>query len=414
MSAGSRTARVLRNQLRRRGPPQGRIRHHQDTFSTAHFELHIGGQVWKQLAVGVVGDHFDGIGDDVLRHRRVQSDLADLSRKNLAGVRIHRERHRLARLDIADVRLVDRHPHLHALKVLRDEEKARGIQAGHHGLPDVHPAVNNDPLDRRFDDTVAQVQLRPRHGRFRLGDHRVSQQDCSLAGRDVGFGAFISLLVGIIKALGQRIRRSDLLRPFPVALRLVQLRLQLLEIGFRAGDLGFGLLELGTGLGGLGRVGRVIDPRQHGSRFHFRAIVDRLPRLVIPEAEDQPGHLGTHVHHFFRLYGAGGPDRRHKIPALHGNGVEPHRGSLLPAHVARRDTNDQDNGDHADNHLRSFHRIAPNTHRPSWPQFPFIVICPCSHTIFPLPPCHTPTDPPLRTADEVSAWLARWSPGRLR
>ena len=63
--------------------------------------------------------------------------------------------------DAADVGLVDRHPDLHALEVLGDQEQAGGVQAGHDGLADVDAAVDDDAFDRRGDRAVAQVALGP-------------------------------------------------------------------------------------------------------------------------------------------------------------------------------------------------------------------------------------------------------------
>ncbi len=105
-------------------------------------------------------------------HGGVQPDFAHLAAKVFPRVGIHAEMHRLARVNGSDVRFVDRYPDLHALEILGDEEQAGGIQAGHHRLTDVHPAIDDHPFDRGGNGAVAQVALRPLQRCLGLG-HRI-------------------------------------------------------------------------------------------------------------------------------------------------------------------------------------------------------------------------------------------------
>ena len=98
-----------------RRPAERRVRHEEHAFPAAYLELRVGGEVREELAVGIVDVDLYGIGDDVLRHRRVKADLADLAVKHLAGKGVDGERHRLARGNAPHVRFIDGDPHLDVL-----------------------------------------------------------------------------------------------------------------------------------------------------------------------------------------------------------------------------------------------------------------------------------------------------------
>ena len=101
-----------RDLIRLRRPAERRVRHEEHAFPAAYLELRVGGEVGEELAVRIVGIDLYGIGDDVLRHRRVQPDLADHAVKDLAGKGVHGEVHRLALGDVPHVRFIDGDPHL--------------------------------------------------------------------------------------------------------------------------------------------------------------------------------------------------------------------------------------------------------------------------------------------------------------
>ena len=98
---------------------------------------------------------------------------------------------------------------------------------------------------------------------------------------------------------------------------------------------GLGLLNLGVGLGGLGRVERVVDLRQHGAGLDVRAVVDGLAVRVLAEGEDLAGDLGADVDHFLRLDRAGGADGNQQVAARHLGGAECNGLIAVPLEVPR-------------------------------------------------------------------------------
>ena len=117
--------------------------------------------------------------------------FAHFPRKDLAGVSIHGESDRLARFDPADIRFIDRDPDLHAVQVLGEQKEAGGIEAGHHGLADVDPPVDDDPFDRRFNGAITQVLQGPLQGGFGLGHGAFRLFYGGFADPEIGLGNFI-------------------------------------------------------------------------------------------------------------------------------------------------------------------------------------------------------------------------------
>ncbi len=111
--------------------------------------------------------------------------------KTIAGVSIYREGDRLARLDPADIRFVDRNPNLETIQVLGEQKEAGGIEAGHHRLADVDPPVDNDPFDRRFNGAITQVLQGPLQGGFGLGHGAFRLFYGGFADPEIGLGNFI-------------------------------------------------------------------------------------------------------------------------------------------------------------------------------------------------------------------------------
>ena len=138
-------------------PAEGGVGHQQHALPRLDLELKARRQVRQETAAGVIDRDDDRISDDVLRHARVQADLRDLALERIAWQGADGEMDVLAHVDRADVGLVDRRPDLQAAQVLGDQEEARGIQAGDDDLADVDPPVEDDPLDRRADRRVPEV-----------------------------------------------------------------------------------------------------------------------------------------------------------------------------------------------------------------------------------------------------------------
>ncbi len=115
-------------------------------------------QVGQELAVRIIDVNRYGVGDDVLRHRRVEPDLAHYALEYAAGKRVYRKLHGLALGDITHVRLVDVDPCLYAPYVVGDEEEAGGSHRGHDRLTYVYPPVDHNALDGGPDRAVVEVQ----------------------------------------------------------------------------------------------------------------------------------------------------------------------------------------------------------------------------------------------------------------
>ena len=90
---------------------------------------------------------------------------------------------RLADVDLADVGLVHRRPHLHPVQVLGDQEQAGGVERRLHGLAEGHAAVDDRPLDRRLDGAVAEVDLVLLEGGLGGVDGRLGDPDGGLGRR---------------------------------------------------------------------------------------------------------------------------------------------------------------------------------------------------------------------------------------
>ena len=297
-----------RDLLGRRRPAQRRVRHDQHVRRGAPtIELHVRRQVRQQLAVGVVRSDLHRVGDDVLRHRGVQADLAHLAVKHLAGEGVHGERDGLAGMDVADVGLVDGHPDLHPRQVLGDQEQARRVQAGDHGLADVDAAVDDDALDRRLDGAVAEVALRP------LNAAR-AWATAAWADRHVGLGHLVGGLVGRRRSGPAPQRgRASARAPSPAgpgpAWPVTGARWP------RRGSVGLGLLERPPRRASR-RSAPASCPLPPPSRNRW-ACRSRPCRRI-----DLPGHLRADVHDLLRLHRARGADGDQQITALHRHGAK--------------------------------------------------------------------------------------------
>ena len=236
--------------------------------------------------------------------------------KNLVGIGIDGKADGLAGMDIANIGLVDRRPYLHALEVFGNQKEARRIEAGHHGLPDVNPPIDDNAFDRRADRAIAEIALSAFQDRLCLGYGCLSLADGGYGYRYIGLGCLIRRFVGIIAGGCQRLGRSQFLGPLPVALGLVELGLRLYQVGIGPGHTCLGHLQLGACLCGIGGIQRVIDSGQHHPFVHCGAIVDGFTVFVFPEGNDLPGNLSSDINHFLRFHCTGGRNGNHKIVAF--------------------------------------------------------------------------------------------------
>ena len=141
----------------------------------------------------------------------------------LAGVGVAGERHGLADVDVADVGLVDRGPHLHPLQVAGQQEQAGRVEARLHRLADGDAAVDDDALDRRLDDGVAEVdlvlvELGLGGADVRLGvvggglvllDLHVGLRQGRLVLAQLHLAGVVGRLVGVVVGRGQRLLAAE-------------------------------------------------------------------------------------------------------------------------------------------------------------------------------------------------------------
>ena len=153
--------------------------------------------------------------------------------ENLIGKSIHGESRWQSRMNVANVRLVHRYPHLNASEVLSDQEQAGSVEAGDHGLANVYTAIDNHTFDWRLDGAIAEITLRPVQTRLSLGHSRFRLFYRGMGNCYIGLGDLVIGFVLIISAWRQRFGMSELLRAIPVLLGLDQLGLHLQNVGAR-------------------------------------------------------------------------------------------------------------------------------------------------------------------------------------
>ena len=116
---------------------------------------HLGGHAGEQLQVLVAHRDDHRVGDDVVGDLGGETDLRDSTDELAFREGVDGEAHRLRRLDLADVGLVDVAGELHAGEVLGDREQRRRLERRGDGLADVVVARHDDAVDRRADHRVA-------------------------------------------------------------------------------------------------------------------------------------------------------------------------------------------------------------------------------------------------------------------
>ena len=99
-----------------------------------------------------------------------------------ALVRVDRERDRHAGPDLADLRFVHASIDLQLTQVGREHEELCDVHARLHGLADVHLPVDDDAVDRRADDRVAQVELGLVQVRFRRLERLLRRRRADVGG----------------------------------------------------------------------------------------------------------------------------------------------------------------------------------------------------------------------------------------
>ena len=141
---------------------EGGVGHLDHAVAPVDLKRDLGCHPGEELELGVGRGEDDRIGDDVLRGRRGEADLGDLSLEHLPWIRIDGKLHRLPRFlrkaDLADVGFIDggEDPHL-AAHVGGDDKQLRRLKLRGECLAELHLAIDDDPGDRREDLRVIEV-----------------------------------------------------------------------------------------------------------------------------------------------------------------------------------------------------------------------------------------------------------------
>jgi hypothetical protein len=93
-------------------PAERSVRHKENTVPPACLEFCVGRKIRQEFAIAVVDVDLYGISDNVLRYRRVKTNLSDPTVKHSSGNSVHSKCHWLARINVPNIRFVDRDPRL--------------------------------------------------------------------------------------------------------------------------------------------------------------------------------------------------------------------------------------------------------------------------------------------------------------
>ena len=125
---------------------------------------------WFQSHTAVVDPDDDVIRNHILDVDRSQPNLLHDPAKDLPRIGIHGQMGMHADGDASDIRLADAGVNLHPGQVVRDQEEIGSLETCRDGLPDLHIAGNDDPIHRRANHRVVQIQIGGLKLGFRLFD----------------------------------------------------------------------------------------------------------------------------------------------------------------------------------------------------------------------------------------------------
>ncbi len=118
-------------------------------------------------------DRNDGRVDDDIRHGlRAETHLLHHAFEGAARKRVHGEGHALARLDAADIGLVDIGRDFHLAQIVGDAEQLRRLRRCGDGLAQFDIAQHDDAGHRRADFGILQIDLDLPRGGLALQDLR--------------------------------------------------------------------------------------------------------------------------------------------------------------------------------------------------------------------------------------------------
>ena len=240
-------------------------------------------------------DH-DVIGHHILHIDRGKTDLTDRAGKLMAGISIDGKGRLFPFGDPADIRFANVRIDLHLRQIERDQEKVRCGETGGNRLTDLHGSRHDDPVHRRPDDGVLQVQLCGIQRRLCLFHLR----PCHV---DLGLGRLKIRRRHIHVVLRHVLLRHQRLHP-------IQLALALRQIGFGPRDIGFRHFKIAGRLIAAGFEGLWVD------QSHDVAGLDHRIEVGM-EALDHAGHLGPDLNRHDRIDRARRRHERHDGASLH-------------------------------------------------------------------------------------------------
>ena len=174
-------------------------------------DLEVGRHARQQGHVLIADRDHARVGHDILHRLRAKPDQLHGSFEGTIWKRIDRERHLLAGFDAPHIRLVDVRVDLDLAQILRHREQGRRGKRGCDRLPKLDLALHHDPVDRRTDVSVRQVDLDILQPRLPLQKHRVRGRNLGCREGDVGIKAqnFSACRSGL-RVDGSQLRRLDI------------------------------------------------------------------------------------------------------------------------------------------------------------------------------------------------------------
>ncbi len=215
-----------------------------------------------------------------------------------------------------DIRLVDLRVDLHLSQVLSDGEDGGGLQRRRDRLSHVHIACHDNPINRRPDNGMVQIDAGDRQGSGSLA--HLSPRLCDAGGGGVQRGVCpgVVRLRKILFLLGHGAGGSKARDAVVVSFRLHECGVRPLRVRLRHRDARLRALEVCRRLLQRPLEQRRIDERDDVASMHT-GIEVRV------ELGNSPGYLRSDLHRRDRVDGPSGVDGVPDVPALHrGSQVE--------------------------------------------------------------------------------------------
>ena len=254
---------------RRRPEAQRRVRHAQHVVGARDLDAHVGRHARLQLQLRVRHVDHRHVADDVLLDDRLEPHLPDRAGEHLVGIRVDLEADLLAGwirpMSVSSTLALT----CMRVRSSRDHEQRRRLHARGDGLPDVDVARDDDAVDRRGDDGVAEVDAVLVQRGARLDDLRLRRLQRASACR------------AVVRAVSRSLAGISCWRS---AARRGAASPRILDLHGRALGVGLQPLHRRLGLLDLGLEQRRLEPRDHLALPHTRVEVG-------VQRADRAGHL---------------------------------------------------------------------------------------------------------------------------